>query len=399
VTVTNTLSSVIPTLYAQGFEALRSGLVMPRLVTNDFGDEVKNKGEIIQIPLPSAMTSTPIVPAAYAPDPQNVAPTTATIPLDYWDESAFTLTNKEYAQVVAGVVPIQLTAAMQSLAATINASIIGLYTTVGNYVGVAGTTPFAFSEGTPTEAIAARTILSQNLAPVQDRALVLGPAAFGNALGLPNFAYYLNAGDKDSVDAGTIDRKFGFNWYEDQQIGNAVGGGAVTGYQTAGALTGTVTASATQAAGLTAIAVTTGASSSFAPNVGDIVTFAGDSQTYSVQSGGVASSGLGASASGTLNILPAKQVAIGGSAVAITMKASHVVNLAFQRQAFGFAMRPEAEHIGGKDPDMRMTMTDPVSGISMTMEIRDEFHRTRVAYSALWGVGAIRPQVACRIAG
>jgi len=372
---------------------------MPKLVYADFGEEVKQKGEIIQVPLPSSMTSTAIVPAAYAPDPQNVAPTTAPIALDSWYESAFTLTNKEFAQVIAGIVPLQLSAALQALAANINATIIQNYTAVGNFVGVPGTTPFAYSEGTPTEAVAARTLLSTNLAPLKDRVIVLGPSAYGAAMLLPNFGQYLQAGDTNAVDDGVIKRKFGFDWYEDQQIGNNVGGSSVTGYQTAGTLTGTVTASATQAAGLTAIAVTTGASSAFAPNVGDIIMFAGDSQTYAVQAGGVASSGLGASASGTVNILPAKQVAIGGSAVAITIKASHTVNLAFQKQAFGFAMRPEAAHIGGKDPDMRMTMTDPVSGISMTMEIRDEFHRTRVAYSALWGTAPIRPSLACRIAG
>jgi hypothetical protein len=397
--VNNTLTSVIPTLFAQGFDALRSNLVMPKLVTSDFGDEVRQKGEVIQIPLPSNMTSTTIVPAAYAPDPQNIAPTTATIPLDYWEESAFTLTNKEYAQVVAGIVPIQLSSALQSLAATINASIIGLYTNVGNFVGTAGTTPFTFSEGTPIEAIAARTILSKNLAPVTDRAIVLGPNAYGAALALPNFGQFLQAGDTNAVDDGVIRRKFGFDWYEDQQIGNAVGGGAVTGFQTAGTLTGTVTAGATQAAGLFAIAVSTAAGAAFAPNVGDIVMFAGDSQTYAVQAGGVVAAPLGASASGVLNIFPSKQVAIGGSPVAITLMASHTVNMAFHRQAFGFAMRPETAHIGGKDPDMRMTMTDPVSGVSMTMEIRDEYHRARVAYSALWGVGAIRPALACRIAG
>lgn len=46
-TVENNLSSVIPTLYAQGLEALRSMCIMPRVVLNDFGEEVHEKGEII----------------------------------------------------------------------------------------------------------------------------------------------------------------------------------------------------------------------------------------------------------------------------------------------------------------------------------------------------------------
>lgn len=102
----NLLSSVIPTLYAQGLDALRSNCVMPRLVLNDFGEEVRQRGEVIQIPMPSAMTTTKVVPAAFAPDPQGIAPTTAAIPLDNWDEAAFDLTEKEYGQIINGVVPI-----------------------------------------------------------------------------------------------------------------------------------------------------------------------------------------------------------------------------------------------------------------------------------------------------
>src|SRR5580698_8765841 len=115
-TVSNTLTSVIPTLFAQGLHALRHNAVMPRLVNADFGTEVKEKGETIQVPVPSVMSATAVVPGAYAPDPQNVAPTTASIPLDSWYEAPFTLSEKELAQVVDGVVPIQLSAAVEALA-------------------------------------------------------------------------------------------------------------------------------------------------------------------------------------------------------------------------------------------------------------------------------------------
>lgn len=385
--VSNTLTSVIPTLYAQGLTALRSNLVMPSLVLNDFGTEVKEKGEVIQVPLPSVMTTTAVVPASYAPDPQNIGPTTATIPLDTWQESAFTLTEKEYAQVIAGVVPIQLTAAIQALAYAVNASIFNNYVYVGNATGTAGTTPFQSAVGV-SPATNAGVILDNQFAPIHDRVLVLNPNAYGQAEQLPNFAYALYSGDSETVNKGIIRQKFGFDWYKDQQIPT----------QVAGTLTGTVTANATQAAGLTAIAVTTAASSSFAPNVGDIITFAGDSQTYTVLAGGVATTPLGASASGTVNIYPAKVVAIGGSPVALTLTASHVVNLAFQRQAFAFASRPVAPQMG-KDPNMHMMVPDPVSGLTMSLEIREEFHRTRVAYSMLWGSGVVRPNLACRIFG
>lgn len=381
--VNNTLTSVIPTLYAQGLTALRSALVMPRLVMNDFGEEAREKGEIIQVPLPSAMSTTAVVPAAYAPDPQNIAPTTAQIPLDSWQEAAFTLTEKEFAQVVAGVVPIQLSAAVQALAAEINLSILNNYTAVGNSVGTAGTTPFAT---TVTAATSAATTLTQNLALLSDRKIVLDPVAWGTAVALPNFSYYLYSGSTDAIDKGIIGNKFGFDWAQDQQVP----------LQTAGAKTGTVTANGAQAAGVTSVSIATATASSFAPNVGDLITFAGDAQTYAVQSGAA----LGASATGSFVIAPAKVVALAGGE-AVTLVASHRVNLAFQRQAFGFASRPLKDRImgGERNPDMEMMVPDPVSGITMRLIVREEYHRTRVAYDVLWGTAPIRPQVACRILG
>jgi hypothetical protein len=390
--VNNTLNSVIPTLYAQGLDALRSFCVMPGLVLNEFSATAAEKGAIIQIPLPSLMTTTAVVPAAYAPDPQNIAPTTALIPLNYWEESAFTLSENEFAQIISGIVPIQLTSAIQALAAAVNATIFGNYVYVGNSTGTPGTTPFASSVAAATNA---GVFLDNNYALQQDRVLVLNPNAYGTAEQLPNFAYALYSGDTNTVNKGVIRQKFGFDWYKDQQVPS----------QVAGTLTGTVTANATQAAGLTAIAVSTASGAAFAPNVGDIVNFAGDSQTYTVLTGGVATTPLGASASGTLNIYPAKAVAIGGTAVAITLDASHVANLAFQRQAFGFASRPTKSGLGIVSPTdggpviAEMMIPDPVSGLNMHMEIRNEYRRTRVAYSMLWGTGPVRPNVACRIFG
>lgn len=389
-TVENNLTSVIPTLYAQGLESLRSMCIMPRVVLNDFGEEVREQGEAIQIPMPSAMTTTQIVPAAFAPDPPNIAPTTAIIPLNNWEEASFVLTEKEYAQIVRGIVPLQLSSAVQTLAASVNASIFANYTSVGNAVGVAGVTPFATGIKQATDA---GVYLDNNYALQRDRAIVLDPTGYGQAEQLPNFAYYMYSGDKDTVNSGIIRDKFGFDWHKDQQVP----------YQIAGTLTGTLTASGAQGAGNTSITVATGTGSSFAPNVGDIITFAGDTQTYTVQAGGVTATPLAASETGTVMIYPAKAVALAGGE-GITLTASHRVNLAFQRQAFGFASRPVKAGLGlnGEGRGMvvaEMMVPDPVSGLVMHMEIREEYRRTRVAYSMLWGTAPVRPNVACRILG
>jgi hypothetical protein len=384
-TVSNTLSAVIPTLFAQGLMSLRSNSVMARLVNSDFGTEVKQKGDTIQVPVPSVMAATDVVPGAYAPDPQNVAPGTAPIALSNWKEAPFTLSEKELAQVIDGVVPIQLSAAIEALATTINSSILALHTGVYGYVGSAGATPFASDL---TAATSARKTLGLQLAPTGNRRVVLNPDAEANALGLPAFSQYLQSADPNVIREGDIGRKLGFDWYMDQQVPTHTAGTITTGL--------IAKAATVQAAGLTSITATTAASSgACALKKGDIVLFSGDSQTYALTADATQAS---ASTDVTLAISPGKVVALAGSET-ITVKASHVVNLAFHRDAFAFASRPLMNQDFTKEQDEEFVASDPVSKITMRLSYRKEFHRTRFAFDILWGVGLIRPQLACRIAG
>lgn len=384
-TVSNTLTAVIPTLYAQGLKALRSNCVMPSLVNSDFGTEVKQKGDTIQVPVPSVMVATDVVPGAYAPDPQNVAPGTAPIPLSNWKEAPFTLTEKELAQVIDGVVPIQLSAAVEAIATTINASILALANGVYGYAGTAGTTPFATDLTTATSA---RKILGVQLAPTGNRRMVLNPDAEANALGLPAFSQYLQSGDANVIREGEIGRKLGFDWFMDQQIPTHTSGTITTGL--------IAKASTVQAVGVTSVTCTTAASTgACALKLGDIVLFAGDLQTYALTADATQAS---AATDVVLQISPPKKVALAGSE-AVTVKASHVLNLAFHRDAFAFASRPLMNMDLTKDMDEEFMVPDPVSKLVMRLSYRKEFHRTRLSFDCLWGVGLIRPQLACRVAG
>lgn len=384
-TVNNSLSSVIPTLFAQGLMALRSNSVMPRLVNSDFGTEVKSKGDTIQVPLPSVMAATDVVPGAYAPDPQNVAPSTAPIALNNWKEAPFTLTEKEMAQVIDGVVPIQLSAAVEAIATTINADILSKANGIYGYVGTAGTTPFATDL---TAATSARKVLGVQLAPTGNRRMVLNPDAEANALGLPAFSQYLQSADPNVIREGEIGRKLGFDWFMDQQVPTHTSGTITTGLSSKSATT--------QPVGTKAVVCTTAASTgACALLAGDIITFAGDSQTYVLTSNATQAS---ASADVTLNIYPGLKVAqTGGQAVAV--KASHVLNLAFHRDAFAFASRPLMNQEFTRNKDDQFVASDPVSKITMRLSYREEFHRTRFAFDVLWGSALIRPELGCRVAG
>jgi len=390
VTVNNTLTSVIPTLYAHALKALRRNCVMPRLVTNDFSNEVSKKGQIIQIPLPSVLGVTDVVPAAFAPDPGNISPTTASIPLNNWKESAFALSQKELAQIVNGIVPVQMTSAVEAIADAINVSIMGLYAAVPNYTGTAGTTPFAT---TVLAATNAGLQLTTNLTPMAARRIVLNPTAYSTALALPQFNAFYSSNDPDVMTDGIIKRKFGFDWAQDQRVPNVTAGTITTGL--------TTTASTVQAVGVTSVTATTAAGTGACNLViGDIVTFSGDSQTYCLTAAAVQAT---ANSAVTLGIYPPKVVALAGGET-ITVLGSHVANLAFHREAFAFASRPleddtVGELLGLNSPEVTYMVPDPVSGITMKLCVRSEFKRTRWSFEALWGVGAVRPMLATRVLG
>lgn len=384
-TVSNTLTSVVPTLFAQGLKSLRSNCVMPRLVNSDFSADAKEKGDTISVPIPSALSVTDVTPAAYAPDSGNISPTTATIPLSNWKEAAFTLSEKEIASAIAGIAPVQLTSAVEAMATTINLSILNLYSGVYGYVGTAGATPFATDI---TAATQARKVLGIQKAPTNNRRMVLNPDAEANALSLAAFYGALNSADPKVITEGMIGRKFGFDWAMDQQVPTQTAGTITTGL--------IAKASTVQAVGLTAIVCTTAASTgALALNKGDIIVFSGDTQTYAVTSAATQAS---AATDVTVNISPGKKVALAGSET-VTVKASHVVNLAFHRDAFAFASRTLKDDNLGVNIENEMQMADPVSGLTLRLSVREEYRRIRWAFDVLWGVGLIRPELAVRVAG
>lgn len=384
--VSNTLSSVIPTLFAQGLMALRSKCVMPKLVLNDWGTEVRQKGDTISVPRPSAISTADVTPAAYAPDTGNIAPDTATIPLSNWKEAAFTLNDKEVANAIAGVVPIQLSSAVEALARDVNSSIFALYKDIYSWGGTAGTTPFASDT---TDVTTARKVLSKLKAPEDNRRFVIDPDAEAKALNLSAFQYYMYAGTDSVIRQGQIGEKLGFFWYMDQQVPTHTAGTITTGLAAKAATTiavGDTTCTATTAASTGACAL----------KKGDIIVFASDTQTYVLTADATQAS---ANSDVTLNFQPGKAVSASGGQ-AITVKATHVNNLAFHRDAFAFASRPLAQdNLTNDGPDTFYTVPDPVSGLNLRLAYRREFHRTRLAFDLLWGVGTLRRELAYRLAG
>ena len=127
------------------------------------------------------------------------------------------------------------------------------------------------------------------------------------------------------------------------------------------------------------------------PAVGDIFTVAGDTVSHVVT----------AAAGGTsITFTPGLGAAVVNNA-AITFTASAAAftrNLLFHRDAFAFASRPleDGMMVGG---DNVMSNVDPISGLSLRVEVSREFKQTRVSYDILYGGALVRPELASLILG
>jgi hypothetical protein len=374
---TNTLTYVIPQLLAQGLLALRQMAVMPRYINRGYETLAGDKGSTIDVPIPSAITAVEVTPSYVPPDDAGVSPTKVSIAVDQWWEAPFFLSDQDMLQAMDGVIPMQASEAVKSLANKVDALILALYKDVYGYVGSAGSTPFATGVD---EMLSAMGVLDDQLAPTDPRFVALNSRAKANALGLRQFSDVGWRGDNAGIIRGEIGDKFGATWFMDQNMPRHTAGTGV-GYTVNGAHAST---------GVKTVAVTGGALGTLL--AGDIVSFAGSDQTYVLTA-----NGTGTGTVTSIAIEPGLQVALLGSEL-ITKRASHRVNLAFHRDAFTLASRP----FSGADPlglGTYQSAVDPVSGLAMRLEVSRQHKRTRFSFDILCGVKTTRRDLACRIAG
>ncbi len=374
----NSLTEVIPQILAQGLLALREMAIMPRLVNRKFEEEAGQKGSTIDIPIPSAITAASVTHNNTVPDRTGFTPTSVSIALDQWYEAAFFMSDKDFLEAQAGTIPGQASEAVKALANNVDDAILAQYVNVYGYAGVAATTPFATDT---SEFLASRKLLFNQLSPAAPRRVVLDTDAEANALALRAFQDNAWRGDNQGIMEAQIGRKLGSDWFVDQNIPTHTAGTGASG----------TTDASGYALGIKSITLASAGSGTLV--VGDIFTIAGDSQTYTA-TGTVANFGAG----GTLAFEPGLQVAITTSTTAVTLKATHVVNLNFHRDAFAFVNRPFASSdplgLGQFSSDV-----DPVSGLSLRLEASRLYKRTDFSYDLLYGVQTVRPEFATRIAG
>lgn len=390
----NTLTPIMHKILARGLMALRQRVVMPSLVNTDWSLEFAKKGDTVNVPLSAPATVSDVTPAAVPPTPTSYAQASFALAVDQWKKSDFHLRDDELVKIDKDehFMPLQTWEAFKALANNINQYIWSKYKLVYGFAGTPGTVPFSASATDVAAAVDSRKVLARQLCPPGQRYAVVDVNAEASALSLAAFRDASQSGKSEVVIEGRIGRFFGIDWMSDDHVpthtSTALTAGAATanGAQAAGAgstdngRTGTVSiAKATNSAPLVA---------------GDIISFAGFTQTYAVVTGVTLAVG-----NTTVTIAPALQNALAGGE-AVSLKATHVVNLVFQRDAFCYATRPLLQTSVDLATGRQLaTLSDPVSGLVFRLEVLSEYKQTAWELDVLYGADLVRPEFACRIAG
>jgi hypothetical protein len=369
-------------ILAQAMQVIRAQTYLPALVNHmTVGDRQTEmtRGGQTEVIVPPEFATRDVVPASTPPVSQgDPNPNTVPVPLNYWKEVNFPLTDKHVALLENAdrEVPMFLMNAVGPIVEDMTASIAANYKGIYGYVGTAGTTPFAAA---PTDAQAAKKVMTKQKCPRWMRQMVLNTDAYANAIALPQFTQAFNFGSTEAIREGEVSRAIGFDWHED------VGMDDITHENPNGTPAGWLVNQADHAIGDTTVTIDTGAN---APVVGDIFTVAGDTQTYVVKG----------YAANVITYAPKAKVAWADNA-AITFKAAHAINLAFNPFAFAFDSRPATRlRLQGITQNF-MTWVDDMTGVTLRLEIRDEYHQTGFYLSCLWGTVLVDERLACRVAG
>ena len=381
----NSLTNVQDKILARGLMVLREAAIMPRLVNIDYGGEAAQKGTTIDIPTSKAQTVADVTAGPTYSSAQGITPGLTQVSMSNWKKTDFFLTDKEMVEVDRNrhFLPLQSEEAAKALANNIDTTIHKDYQGIFGFVGTAGVVPFS----TVATATNARKVLNQQLSPMSDRRVVLDPNAEDQALQLPAFSDVEKTQDRAVKIEGEIGRKLGLDFFMSQNVQthtlgtNAATGGAVVGSTTAiGVSTLLIAADSTIGTVVT----------------GDVFTIAGDSQTYVI----TGASATLTSAGVNFTIDPALKV-IASATSAMTFKATHVVNLAFQRGCFVYVTRPlmssvSAELLGGVST---RAMVDNDTGITLRLEVIRQNKQVEWEFDVLYGTKLLRPELGVRIAG
>lgn len=384
----NTLTYLTPFAYAGLTEVAREQVGFIPAVGRNASIDTVAIGQTVNIPIVPQGTSSAITPGATAPDTGGMAPTNVTMaitdqeayPIMWTGEEQHTLAQTGIADSVYAQ---QFAQAFRTLSGKVELAIAALHVHASRAAGTYNVQPFSTANDLMDMSNAIK-ILEDNGAPTSDLRAVLSTTAIANVRGKQSVLFKANeAGTDAMLRRGIIGDILGV------KIGTSA---AVKTAVTVGTGSSATTNSAGYAIGATTITLASAGTGTII--AGDIITFAGDTEQYVVETGD-----SDVSNAGTIVLAaPGLRKALAASAIAITVIAATDRNMVFHRNAIMLATR--APYLPkGVDQSNVTYIQDPVSGLIFQIYAIEQYRQLKIEVALAWGVKMIRPEFACLAIG
>ena len=377
----NTLTGLYPVLYNAMNIVSREMIGFISAVSRDATAEQAGANQTVRSPVVPSMSAATITPTNIAATGTDQTISYVDITIDNQRKVSFNLTGEEERALGASnnatIATQRFAQAFRVLANEIEEDLAQTYVSASRAYGTAGTTPFATADDMSQLSHVLR-ILNENGAPMTDRHVVLGPAAVASLLGKQPAMFKVDAaGDDFARRRGIIQDWFGAEIHASGQVQSHTKG-AGTGYdvnKTGGYAVGDYTG----------IVIHGGTVNTTGIKAGDVVTFAGDTNNYIVNTG--------STLTGYSLILnkPGLRIAAADT-TELTIGNSYAANMAFSRDAIQLACRVPAVPTGGDQADDRTIVQDPVSGIAFEVAVYRQYRQVTYEVAACWGSKAVKQE-------
>lgn len=356
---------------------LKNNTVMPQLVSRDFDNEFAEEGDTVMVRRPANFEADTFDPTTGI-KLQNAIEGRVPVKLDNILDVSFPITNKELTLDIRDFSQQLIVPAVNAIQQKVDESLCALYADVPYYVGTPGSTPSSVADIT-----AIRKEMNDNKVPLDGRIAVLDTAADAKLLELDTINSMSSTGESEAIINARLGRKFGFDFYMDQNICKHENGDLSA---TAAMKLGAELKKDVNTATFTDVSLTG------TIKRGTIFKIAGDTKPYVVTKDAEATSG-----SVTVSFYPAARQDFGVDSV-ITLVANHTASLAFHRNAFTMVSRPLAKPMGTADGSYAV-ISD--SGLSLRVVFGYDINKKRdiCSIDMLCGFKTMIPELACRVLG
>lgn len=372
----NTLTALAPTLFSAAQEVSNEPFGVVSAINMSFDDKQVAKGDTVTVPIAPTRSASDFTPAATSTAGTDATATSVAVQITKSRKVSWNLTGEQLRSLDNGAESSewvrQLVAqGMRTLRNEAEAdACLAIKQGASRAVGTAGTTPFA---STLDLMVDARKILADNGAPLADLQMVMDTSAGANLRKLGVLQNVYQAGSDDERRTGNLQRQFGFQLRESAGIATHTKGTG-TSYQL----------SAAGAVGDTSISVDTGSGTLL---TGDIVTFAGTSHKYVVNttlSGGVFVLGR-----------PGLRAAEADND-AVTIGNDYTPNMAFERNAVVGIMRPP---VMPPNPTQQIQLISDGMGMTYMLVQIAQYGMTSWELHLAWGFKAVQSEHIALILG